>query len=378
MISHLARWLPVALLLGCSTPEPILECAGVGDFGVVCGFDNPEDLALLPDGDLLVSQFASMDGSRAGSITLFNPETEAQRVLFPLEGSNRGDKDRGDKDRGDKDRGDRDRGDEDWGADDCPGPPGKEFAPHGIDLATRSDGALQLLVVNHGGRESIEFFEVMTPPDPEAGAVALQWRGCAVPPEQAYLNDVVALPEGGFATTHMMPRDSQAWSMISASFGADTGHVYEWQRDAGWSKVTESDAPFPNGIEVSSDGETLYFAAYIGGEVRRPSRKTGELLGVAEDITQPDNLAWSADGRRLYVASHVEGFRTNFCTGLEAGACPVGFEIVALDPDTLERETVYAHEGGPPMGAATVALEVGDVLYLGTFAGDRIGKLRLR
>ena len=45
---------------------------------------------------------------------------------------------------------------EGWGTPDCPGEPDKAFAPHGIHLSRRGDGRLQLLVVNHGGREAIE------------------------------------------------------------------------------------------------------------------------------------------------------------------------------------------------------------------------------
>jgi hypothetical protein len=33
---------------------------------------------------------------------------------------------------------------------------------------------------------------------------------------------------------------------------------------------------------------------------------------------------------------------------------------------------VLLHHAGPPMGAATVALDLGDSLLLGTFSGDRV------
>jgi hypothetical protein len=37
----------------------------------------------------------------------------------------------------------------------------------------------------------------------------------------------------------------------------------------------------------------------------------------------------------------------------------------------MAAERLFAHEGAP-MGAATVAQPVGDVLYMGSFSGDRI------
>ncbi len=78
------------------------------------------------------------------------------------------------------------------------------------------------------------------------------------------------------------------------------------------------------------------------------------------------------DGR-LYVAS-LRGVMREilWCNGLERGSCPMPFAIVALDPNTMETQTVY--EGGPgtPSGAGTVGLEVDRAVLIGTFAGDRI------
>ena len=48
------------------------------------------------------------------------------------------------------------------------------------------------------------------------------------------------------------------------------------------------------------------------------------------------------------------------------------FAIFSLDPEDLSGDVLIAHQGGP-MGGVTVALERRGVLFLGTFAGDRIG-----
>src|SRR6185503_17968258 len=90
-----------------------------------------------------------------------------------------------------------------WGDATCPGPPSAAFSPHGIDLARRRDGRLALLAVNHGGRESVEFFEVAEPEHP-----TVTWRGCAIPPPESFLNEVAILPDGGFVTTHMFARST--------------------------------------------------------------------------------------------------------------------------------------------------------------------------
>ena len=52
------------------------------------------------------------------------------------------------------------------------------------------------------------------------------------------------------------------------------------------------------------------------------------------------------------------------------------FEILALDADTLAGFAWLSHRGAP-MGAATVAVQLGDDVYLGSFAGDRITRWRV-
>ena len=108
---------------------------------------------------------------------------------------------------------------------------------------------------------------------------------------------------------------------------------------------------------------------YAGGEVRRISRVTGEVLGVAE-IPSPDNIAWDEAGGKLLVASHLGNPLS--CAGVDEGACPMEFQIVELDPQSMATRVVYRNEG-VPMGAVTVALQRGKNLWFGTFRGDRLG-----
>jgi sugar lactone lactonase YvrE len=262
------------------------------------------------------------------------------------------------------------RGDASWGDPECPGPPGAAISPHGIDVAKRPDGRTSLLAVNHGGRESVELFEVLW-----SGAEArLEWRGCALAPEGALFNDAVHLPGSGFLVTRMLDRDDEMWGMLRASLGRATGRVYEWQPRAGFRPVPGSAGPMPNGIEVSSDGAELYLNLYSAGEVRRVARDSGRVLAAGR-VRQPDNSSWAADGR-LLVASHKGGVAENMaCMRLREGACGMAFEILALDPQTLDGEVIFAN-AGPPMGGATVAIEVNGDLLMGSFAGDRLIRAR--
>ena len=344
-------------VLGCAPSHPqVVECRDANGIHAICGLQNPEDLALIPGSrNVIVSQFGSMEGERAGTIAVFDAETEAFAVAFKGDGSSTGGGEVGA-----------------WGDSTCPGPPEATFSPHGIDLAALPGPTLRLLVVNHGSREAVEFFEIQ----PGTPGPTLRWRGCAPAPENAFLNDVVNLPDGGFLVTHMMPRDGGAWALFKASLGFDTGYVYAWEPGRGYRVVPGTSAPFPNGIELSNDGRHIYLNAYSAGEVRKIDRNSGQTLGSAE-VPSPDNVTWGSDGR-LLVASHRGGLSDQIaCMDLEHGACGMEFAIVAVHPLTLETETLL-RQAGPPMGAGTVALDLGDGdLLIGSFASDRMLRVRV-
>ena len=351
-----ARAVLIALVCaGCSggdSATPVLGCEAAHGIEPDCRFRNPEDLAAFGDG-LIVSQFAAMDGSRAGDLVYYDLTDWRIETLFP--------------------HGDVAPTTEQWGDPACGAPEAARFSPHGIDLETRADGRHALYVVNHGGRESVEVFEVTR----AAGGVELAWRGCATGPAEANLNDVVGRADGGFWVTQMYPHGSDLWSMFTGGLlGLDTGFVWEWHSGGVFQKVPGTDVPFANGIEKSSDEATLFVNSYFGDEVRKIDVATGEVLGSVA-VDSPDNVTWSNDGQ-LLVASHT-GSMTDLmaCQSLESGACGFAFEIVAVDPETMTRMPVLAHRGAP-MGGVTVALERDGVLYLGTFAGDRVSRWRWR
>ena len=334
-------------------PGPYLSCEAVGPAQPICGFQNPEDLAPLPgDQALIVSEYGEVEGGKPGTLALLVLATDTRRVLF----------------RGGDATGAPHAG---WGDPKCPGPPTAEFSPHGIDLAPRPDGALQLLAVQHGGRESVEFFEV-------TGAGAdwkLAWRGCVLAPPDASLNEVVAIPGGGFLTTKMMSLAGGFEQLTEVS--GPTGVVYEWSAASGFQTVRGTAGALPNGVEISPDGKTIFLNLSMGNALRRVDRATGKIEGEAQ-VPAPDNVTWTPDGKRLLVASlrSLDPAEFTVCQGLERGACPLAFAIVAVDPVALTTETVFVGDG-PPMGGGTVGLQVGDELFVGSFAGDRVLRVKL-
>jgi sugar lactone lactonase YvrE len=345
------------LSAACSQTEsvgPITRCEPEGPARPICGFHNPEDLVALPGGEaILVSEYGALEGTRPGALALFVLDTEERRVLF----------------RG----GDADGSEPVWGDPDCPGPPPTAFSPHGIHLSTRSDGPLQLLVVQHGGRESIELFEVVG----RADHAGVAWRGCVEAPPDTWLNSVAALPGGGFVTTNMMSRSEGEGDPNTVFLSEEpTGQALEWQPGRGFTIVEGTACVVPNGIEVSEDGRKILLNCSGDSEVRRIDRATGEIEARAS-VPLPDNARWAPDGRLLVASLRPRGERDfDVCTHLESGSCPIPFAIVAIDPESMETEILYENEG-PPMGAGTIGLRIGDELFVGSFGGDRLLRVQL-
>jgi hypothetical protein len=344
----------LGLASACTRIEPIQDCEPRGSARPVCKFHNPEDLVALPgERRLVVSEFGGIEGTKPGRLVLYDLATDARTVLYEGgEGAALA------------------AGADRLGDPTCPGPPSKAFSPHGIDLVRRPDGRLLLLAVNHGGREAIEFFDVATD-----GTVALAWRGCAVPPPESLLNDVAGLPDGGFVTTHMYPR---SWGFLRLGFmyllGRNTGYVLEWEPGRGFKRLPGTDSGLTNGIAAARDGASIYVNASFGNSVRRIERATGRELARAT-VQGPDNVSWG-NGRLLVASIRAPISQVMACQGLTGGACPTGFAIVALDPETLAQRELYAGSGAP-MGAGTAAVEVGDEIVIGSFAGDRVLRVRL-
>ena len=151
-----------------------------------------------------------------------------------------------------------------------------------------------------------------------------------------------------------------------------TGYLTHWSRKTGWEKVKNSEGALPNGIEVSPDGQILFINYYFGDKVVALERKSGKQLWQT-DVDAPDNSSWAADGN-LLVASHQEALAAvSHCAESPATFCPLRYAVASLAPKTGVKNIVLAG-GGTPFGGATVAVQVGQDLYLGAFAGTRMAK----
>jgi hypothetical protein len=333
-------------------------CAAIGKLVPYCGLPNPEDLEVLPGGagviasDMRIAMTPTGIKGQPGSLKWLDLKTRAVTVLYPTAAAPKGRAD--------------DHGD--WGDPTCPGEIGAALLPHGIHLSQRSGGEWQLLVVNHGARESVEFFELSG----KAGNWALSWRGCVVPPPPNRLNDVVALPGGGLLVTtmHRLASGDSREAVKRAQAGENTGFLWRWAPGKGLSQQAGSDTPRPNGVQIDAAGRYAYInTAGGGGDVRKLDLESGKILGTVS-VSNADNAAWAADGRLLVTGTTPDADQSA-CFANPSAPCPAPFEVYAVDTASMRAERVFAHAGAP-MARGTVAVQFGSELLIGSCFGDRI------
>ena len=319
-----------------------------GAITVYCGFSNPEDMVLMPDGSaLLISEMGEFMTDAPGQLVLFDLGTE-MRAELPVNFESPA---------------------QQAGEAGCEAPDPGLFSPHGIDLLTMADGRHRLLVVNHGGREAVEFFEL----NHDTGHWQATWQGCALPPGDPFINDVAALNDGGFLVTHMWDKH-QAFEAVAEKLinGENTGWVWRWHQESGFQVMPATEELMPNGIAVSADNHFAFVNIYMGNRNIKVDLVSGEKVGEFE-VRQPDNVTRDSEGNLLVASHHQDPINEN-CAGVEGVACLLPFEIVSADADTLETSVVLTHSG-EPMGYVTVALRVGDRVFLGSAHGDRIASI---
>jgi hypothetical protein len=142
-------------------------CAPSGGLNFICGLQAPEDLVLVPDTRWLIAS-----GMAAGSgLRLIDTQAKMSRDLFTVAVSTA---------RADKTR-----------FASCPGPlDAKQAVLHGLSLRPAQPGRYTLYATNHGGRESVEVFEV----DARGAAPSAVWIGCVMMPDKLAANSVAAFP----------------------------------------------------------------------------------------------------------------------------------------------------------------------------------------
>ena len=336
-------------------------CQSDDTLTVYCDFQNPEDLAVLPDGrHILVSEFGAIiplsPVNVRGNLSLLDT-TDGTKKTIEIEMS-----------------------DNVWGDPECE----REnmiLSPHGIDINQRLDGSYQLAIVNHMPTETIELFELIEIND----AWSLRWKGCVDAPVHGYFNDVALMSNGSFYVSQMYDKNiSLLMLAVLDTTKEDTGYVYHWTRQNGFERLINTDGAFPNGVELSNDESNLFINYAFGNKISKYnlSSKTIEASFNMNGI--PDNI--TIDGDYLWVGTQdYSGLDSLIYCGVFAkdtfedpmiNQCPLPFAAYHLKQSDLSLVNSYKYSN-TVMGTVTVALSMNGQLYFGTYHGDRIASVDL-
>jgi len=352
------RWLVgLALVLcscasGTSTPRP--TCSGDGDVGTLCGFDNPEDVAYVPGYDLLLVSNLWLN-QHGGYLSSIAPGGGEPVRMWP--GGKSASVGTGEIQRHTA-----------LGEPGCPNPSPDGFAPHGVYVDTRDPAVPLLYVVNHGGREAVEIFSFGRHGD----ETVLFWTACIELPPGTSGNDVVVAPDGEVIVSNYMPPTWKTWSNVKTLLGWNTGDILAWNREQRWRTISGTEASAPNGVEISADGEWVYYSSTGGRSLSRIARSGGKAQTVTVE-GMPDNLTWTNRGT-LLLASHDSPWAFAKCT--REAPCRSPWRVLEVDATSLTPTTIFQHDG-TSIGAVASALEAKNTMYFSAVFDDRIGYRRL-
>jgi hypothetical protein len=328
------------------------ECTPSGGLTFICGIQNPEDLVLVPNTRWLLAS-----GMAPGSgLHLVDTRAKTVRNLYPSDAPSS--------------LPDRAR------YANCPGPLDPKLAVlHGLSLRPAPSGRYTVYATNHGGRESIEVFELAT----DGGVPTATWIGCVLMPNDIPANSVAAFKDGSLvATALILPGKS----FEDAFAGRDTGAVFLWTPgDISFLMLPGTELSANNGIETSPDDKEFYVVSTTQKRIVAFSRDNpGKPLRAAQLAEfGPDNVRWTSNNR-LITAGMIDNEPA--CGGppkTEAGIrCSRGYIAATIDPKTMTVTELARGPATPSFTGTAIAMRVGDELWLGSFNADRLAYRSLK
>jgi hypothetical protein len=327
-------------------------CAPSGGLTFICGVANPEDLVVVPN-----TQWMVASGMAPGSgLHLVDTRAKTARNLFATGAAGM-------------------RADRTTYAN-CPGPlDPKQAVLHGLSIRPASGGPYTVYATNHGGRESVEVFEL----DTSGAAPSATWIGCVLTPDKIALNSVAAFSDGTMvATVLIMPGKT----FEDAFAQRDTGAVLQWTPGApAFRMLPGTELSANNGIETSPDDREFFVVSTTAKRIIAYARNNpGKPLRVAQlKEFAPDNVRWTSDNR-LISAGMLDNEPA--CGGApkdEKGIrCPRGYVVVTIDPKTMAVTELARGPATPSFTGTAIAMRVGDDLWLGSFNADRLAYRSLK
>jgi hypothetical protein len=351
-VAGLLAVVAMSLWLGGSAhAAPAVACSPANGVTFICGVTNVEDFAPVPGTKWVIGSDLSTASNPQGYLYLFDTKKKTASAVQPSEIAIKPDTKT---------------------YPDCPGPVDmKTFGPHGLDLTANGGTHRVLYAVNHGGRESVEVFNV----DLSKVRPVFTWTGCVVAPEGFWPDAVATLPDGGIIVTSLWdPTDADRLNKLSN--GQPVGALDEWHPGKGWTVVPGTEGMSgPNGVIVSADGKEIYLALWSGHEVARISRGvTPPKVDTVQTGILTDNVRWGPGAKSIFVGGQdVTVKQALDCFESSAANCNVPFKIYRMDPSTLKLTVAVKSGVYGVMGAGTGAIEEGNKIWVSSFRADRIG-----
>ena len=333
------------MLLAATGPS---DCPPGRSVDYVCGIEHPEDVVTIPGTHWLIASgyspgagltLVDVDAHVATRFYEGRPsEIDADHAAYP----------------------------------DCPtAVDPAQFSAHGLSLRRTDASHYVLHVVNHGGRESVEVFDVSV----EGGRPAIRWRGCrALPPGQ--VGNAVATFADGTVMVTVLTRPGT--TIADFVLGRKTGAVWEWPNGGrAFREVPGTRLPGNNGLETAPDGRHFYVVAFGLHAVLVYDRHQphAQRTIVMPDF-MPDNIHW-VDGRLVAAGMRLDepacGGRRRIIDGTaDKMLCHRGYVVAAVDPVAGTVSTIAYAEPEPAFNGVSAAAIAGGVLWLGSYQADRV------
>jgi hypothetical protein len=158
---------------------------------------------------------------------------------------------------------------------------------HGLSLRPAQAGHYTLYATNHGGRESVEAFDI----DGRGATPSATWVGCVLMPDKLAANSVAAFGDGALVSTVVsLPGKT-------SPDGRNTGAVFMWTPGENmFHRLDGTELPVNNGIETSADDRQFFVASMGLRQIVAFSRADpSKPMGFAQLTGSfPTTSAWSA------------------------------------------------------------------------------------
>jgi len=360
MKRHFALAVAVSLLSLCplQAQAPAVSqpaCAPAAGLTFICGLQNPEDVVLVPG-----TKWVLASGMAPGAgLNVVDTQARTARKLYGPGTSNI-------------------RADARFA--NCPGPLDPTQAVlHGLALRPAPGGRWTVYATNHGGRESVEVFELTFGTVGANRIMSASWIGCVLLPPKLAANSVAAFSDGTLvATVLIMPGKTFADAFALRK----TGIVLQWTPGtARFIELKGTELVANNGIETSPDDREFFVASTSTKRVYAFSRAkpgAGPVRFAQLKDFGPDNVRLVAD--RLITAGLIDDEPA--CGGKpkneEGIRCPMGYAVASIDPRTMTATEIARGPRTPSFTGTAMAAIVDNELWLGSFFADRIAYRSLK